>query len=225
MCDNFPFYTFHDKIVEFMGISCNKEDLFINYKKSKEIHDVLQIIDKRFICSVVNNKLSYNFILFSFSVNFTSYSFENTICTFEPPNYYAEFIENIKDYFENFNIMMISVDIFSKKYNKYAIYLNQKLECYALYNNINCKIYNVSTHIHDEIEILMDFLTQNFVDSDKDFNNISFMYNNDMFIVGLDKFMVNHNLYDNIYEAIDYIKSIVPEKFKQKSINGHMFTQ
>jgi len=156
MCEDFPLYTFNDEIVSYMGITCTKTDLFKNLSLSKDIHDALQIIEKRFTFIIIGNNIMYNFINFRLETNLVSYYITDVI------------VYNIKNFIENFNIMLVSLDIYNKKYYKYnhSISTMGTMKILSSYAGICCSTWHVSHDIHQNIEILMDFLSQNFVNPD-----------------------------------------------------------
>ena len=206
MCEDFPLYTFNDEIVSYMDIRCTKTDLFKNLRLSKDIHDALKIIDKRFTFTINNNKIVYDFISFTLEINLISYK-----CT-------CPIVYNIKDFIENFNIMLVSLDIYNKKYYKYnhSISIINTMQIKSLYAGIYCDTCYASYHIHQNIEILMDFLSQNFVNQDIDYNMISFVHINNIICVRLCYITVNNKCFYDVFEAIDYIKTLIPELFEQK---------
>lgn len=110
MCEDFPLYTFNDEIVSYV----QKQIFFKNLSLSKDIHDALQIIDKRFTFIIIGNKIIYNFINFRLETNLVSYYIADVI------------VYNIKNFIENFNIMLVSLDIYNKKYYKYNHSINYK---------------------------------------------------------------------------------------------------
>jgi len=224
MCEDFPLYTFNNEIVSYMGITCTKTDLFKDLILTKDIHDALKIIDKRFTFTINDNKIIYDFINFTLEINLISYKFENHEGVFDMfprsrgNKFTCPIVCNIKDFIENFNIMLVSLDIYNKKYYKYnhSISIINTMQIKSLYAGIYCDTCYASYHIHQNIEILMDFLSQNFVNSDIDYNMISFVHINNIICVRLCYITVNNKCFYDVFETIDYIKTLIPELFEQK---------
>jgi hypothetical protein len=62
----------------------------------------------------------------------------------------------------------------------------------------------------------MDFLSQNFVNPDVDYDSIIFVHINNIICVRLCYITVNNKCFYDVFEAIEYIKILIPELFKQK---------
>jgi hypothetical protein len=204
MCEDFPLYTFNDEIVSYMGIMCTKTDLYKDISLSKDIHDTLKIIDKRFTFTINDNKIIYDFINFTLEINLISYKLSyHTIC-------------NVKDFIKNFNIMLVSLDMYNTKYYKYKHSIIDSVFIISSYNKMNCNPIYISYDIHQNIEILMDFLSQNFVGPIVDYGSLKYTYMDNIIKIGLVKISINNKSFSNVFEAIDYIKLIIPELFEQK---------
>jgi hypothetical protein len=197
MCEDFPLYTFNNEIVSYMGITCTKTDLFKDLRLSKDIHDALKIIDKRYKFKINDNELVYNFICFDLETDLVSYKFSHNI-------------KNIKDFIENFNILLISLDVYNKKYCKYENFIDKNGIIISTYMGIIYDTNTISFDIHQNIELLLYFLEQNFGNYKLERNALLFIYKGIAMVVNLDKIIVNKKEFYYTFEAIEYIKSLFP---------------
>lgn len=205
MCENFPLYTFNGEIVSYMGITCEKTDLFKDLRLSKDIHDALSVIDKRYTFKIYNNELIYNFICFELETDLISYRFSHNI-------------RNIKDFIENFNILLLPLHVYNKKYYKYENFIDDNCIIISKYMDMIYNTHTASFDIHQNIESLLYFLEQNFGNSELTRNILLFIHEGITIVVGLDKIIVNDKEFHYVFEAIEYIKSLFPELFIQKVV-------
>jgi len=186
-----------------MGITCIKTDLFKDLKLSKDIHDALKIIDKRYKFKINDNKIIYNFICFDLETDLVSYKFSHNI-------------KNIKNFIENFNILLISLDVYNKKYYKYKNFIDKNGIIISNYMDLIYDTNTISFDIHQNIELLLYFLEQNFGNYKLERNALLFIYKYIAMVVNLDKIIVNKKEFYYTFEAIEYIKLLFPELFMQK---------